>query len=448
MPRTRRDPAAPRCLGVIMRMRIDKARSDNLALGVDLLLATRGHFANRDDLAGFNCNIGLERIPPAAVDNRAATDDKIHHGLLPPILSVPCREQVRIAMAAKPCGHDQRTKRQVPLSFRGTTEAHAIPRPLQSHTARGRPATDETGSDRTVIASAAKRSAAIQLSSRDRSPRNRPTAAMINTAQYFTMVRPNRSRILRQQQPVPQQRCHHRPNVRLRNVAAGYRAATETRGSSPRRASTVAKARNVPSRSASSPPGRGPYTGSSLNVPPAPRCPAGGFPRSRCRPHRPAAPAPRKPVRPAPDRSSPRAASHRKPPAAGQAPASPGKATSSAGTSVPSAIRGSRLSGGARPDTTHSSSATSSARTAGIGSCQLRGLMHGPLSLGIPALPPCCVPAQQVAPAHWPAAQRPASPADRCAAATHPSASIQWRCWSRSAWDRSRRRAAARRCAR
>ena len=56
-------------------------------------------------------------------------------------------------------------------------------------------------------------------------------------------------------------------------------------------------------------------------------------------------------------------------------------------------MRGTWLSGGARPETTHSSSATSRARTAGIGSCQLRGLTQGPASRGMPALPPCWVPA-------------------------------------------------------
>ena len=69
-----------------------------------------------------------------------------------------------------------------------------------------------------------------------------------------------------------------------------------------------------------------------------------------------------------------------------------GQITDSAGTSEPSAMRGRRDGGGSRPLATHSSSAISSARTAGIGSCQLRGLVHGPASRGIPALPPCCVP--------------------------------------------------------
>jgi hypothetical protein len=70
-------------------MRIDKARGDNLAPGVDFLLATRGHFANRDDFSGFNCDIGLERIAPAAVDYRAATDDKVHHDQNPNLSAMP-----------------------------------------------------------------------------------------------------------------------------------------------------------------------------------------------------------------------------------------------------------------------------------------------------------------------------------------------------------------------
>ena len=37
--------------------------------------------------------------------------------------------------------------------------------------------------------------------------------------------------------------------------------------------------------------------------------------------------------------------------------------------------------------------ASINARIAAIGSCQLRGFTHGPLSRGMPALPPCWVPA-------------------------------------------------------
>ncbi len=54
---------------------------------------------------------------------------------------------------------------------------------------------------------------------------------------------------------------------------------------------------------------------------------------------------------------------------------------------------GTRLGGGALPETTHSSSATSRARTAGIGLCGLRGLTFGPASVVAPARPPCWVPA-------------------------------------------------------
>ena len=54
---------------------------------------------------------------------------------------------------------------------------------------------------------------------------------------------------------------------------------------------------------------------------------------------------------------------------------------------------GRRLGGGSLPETTHSSSATSRARTAGMGLCGLRGLTLGPRSLVPPARPPCWVPA-------------------------------------------------------
>ena len=53
-----------------------------------------------------------------------------------------------------------------------------------------------------------------------------------------------------------------------------------------------------------------------------------------------------------------------------------GEANLSARTRVPSLMRGVREAGGALPST-HSSSATNSARRAGVGLCGLRGLTHG-----------------------------------------------------------------------
>jgi len=74
-------------------------------------------------------------------------------------------------------------------------------------------------------------------------------------------------------------------------------------------------------------------------------------------------------------------------------PGTGGILTVSASTSVPSARRGTRLSGGATPSRTHSSSATSSARSAGLALCGLRGLTQGPGLGSVPGPPPCCVPA-------------------------------------------------------
>ena len=54
---------------------------------------------------------------------------------------------------------------------------------------------------------------------------------------------------------------------------------------------------------------------------------------------------------------------------------------------------GTRLSGGAAPSLTQRSSATSSARSAGVGSCGLRRFTHGPGAVPCHARPVCCVPA-------------------------------------------------------
>ncbi len=65
----------------------------------------------------------------------------------------------------------------------------------------------------------------------------------------------------------------------------------------------------------------------------------------------------------------------------------------SAATAVPWAIDGTRLDGGAVPVLTHSSSATKSARNAGVALCGLRGLTQGPGLGSVPGRPPCWVPA-------------------------------------------------------
>src|SRR5262252_3236424 len=65
----------------------------------------------------------------------------------------------------------------------------------------------------------------------------------------------------------------------------------------------------------------------------------------------------------------------------------------SAATAVPRAIDGTLLGGGAAPVLTHSSSATKSARNAGVALCGLRGLTQGPGLGSVPGRPLCWVPA-------------------------------------------------------
>src|SRR5258707_6277884 len=70
-----------------------------------------------------------------------------------------------------------------------------------------------------------------------------------------------------------------------------------------------------------------------------------------------------------------------------------GIATRSAVTAVPAASEGSRLGGGAVLLVIQSSSATNSARSAGVALCGLRGLTQGPGRGSTPGRPPCLVPA-------------------------------------------------------
>ena len=205
------------------------------------------------------------------------------------------------------------------------------------------------------------------------------------------------SGILLQQQAIALQRADDRLHARdigiVRRIALRERQAADRRTARARPASRQTPD-NVPSRSASSPAGSGVlYRFQPVNVPRGTAMSGSRMPASL--------------VAVGIDLRHQRAAMSRaggcgsvqSPSGAtsfaargGTSAASFGHATASARTSVPSAMRGSRDGGGSRPFATHSSSATSSARIAGIGSCQLRGLMHGPASRGMPALPPCCVP--------------------------------------------------------
>ncbi len=80
-------------------------------------------------------------------------------------------------------------------------------------------------------------------------------------------------------------------------------------------------------------------------------------------------------------------------PGASAKPGTRGILAASAGIAVPAASEGTRLGGGAMPPVTHSSSATNSARKAGVALCGLRGLTHGPGRGSTPGRPPCWVPA-------------------------------------------------------
>ena len=66
-----------------MRMRIDKARRDDLAFGVNHLLGVAGDFAERSDLAVAHCNIAFKGWGAAAVADESVADNEIEHCFFP-----------------------------------------------------------------------------------------------------------------------------------------------------------------------------------------------------------------------------------------------------------------------------------------------------------------------------------------------------------------------------
>ena len=74
---------------IIMRMRIDEARGDDLTPGVDFFLARFGHLADRNDFSSFDRDVRLERIAARAVDHRAAADDEVNHDQNPNLSAMP-----------------------------------------------------------------------------------------------------------------------------------------------------------------------------------------------------------------------------------------------------------------------------------------------------------------------------------------------------------------------
>src|SRR5579883_1103405 len=77
----------PSDLPVIVRMDIDEARRNELALGVDLFRTACGDRADCGNAAVFDRNVRLERLSARAVDDRPAANDQIEiaHSSSPPL---------------------------------------------------------------------------------------------------------------------------------------------------------------------------------------------------------------------------------------------------------------------------------------------------------------------------------------------------------------------------
>src|SRR5580704_3945530 len=75
--RRRRHPVLPGYLAVIMGVDVDEARGHDLALGVDLFLASAGNRPDSGDAAVADRDIGLEGLAARAIDDRTAANDQI-----------------------------------------------------------------------------------------------------------------------------------------------------------------------------------------------------------------------------------------------------------------------------------------------------------------------------------------------------------------------------------
>ena len=75
----------PGDLAVEMRVDVDKARRDQLALGVDLFGARAGDLTDLRDLAVADRDVALERFAAAAVGDRPAAHHEVEfrHGVPP-----------------------------------------------------------------------------------------------------------------------------------------------------------------------------------------------------------------------------------------------------------------------------------------------------------------------------------------------------------------------------
>jgi len=80
MPARWIEPGVPRRLPVIVGVDIDKARRDELALGIDLFATAADNLADCGDLAVLHRDVGGDERPAHAVGDASIADDEIEFG--------------------------------------------------------------------------------------------------------------------------------------------------------------------------------------------------------------------------------------------------------------------------------------------------------------------------------------------------------------------------------
>ena len=96
----RRQRRVPEHLGVVMRMDVDEAGCDDLALGVDRVRRLLVDLADRRDPAVADSDVGDPAGRPRTVDDRATADDHVEHD--PTIVQQPWVTHLRVGWRSSP----------------------------------------------------------------------------------------------------------------------------------------------------------------------------------------------------------------------------------------------------------------------------------------------------------------------------------------------------------
>ena len=173
--RRRRQRGVPEHLRVVVRVDVDEARRDDLALGVDRARRLLVDVADRRDPAVADSDVGDPAGRTRAVDDRATADDHVEHD--PTIVQPPWVMHLRVGLPSSPGHHAE----SAPRSRAGSRPRVRRSRSWPGASSRARAATSPGSLRETADAIAAAGGAALPIvadladpavrSRRDRRPR-------------------------------------------------------------------------------------------------------------------------------------------------------------------------------------------------------------------------------------------------------------------------------------